>query len=367
MSTTSLLSNHNKESAKQSSVLSNRSNFGSLKNSSINRIDNCSSMKKFSVGNLTDEDKLRRFHTLWEENKIQISQKINKDIENFPFLNKSTLNIDSKIDVLTVPEYSDEIFLNERNKDKLNIKIKNAQPKKFWMANPNYMIDQPDINEKMRRILVDWLLKVHSKFKLLPETLYLTVNILDRYLSQEKITRKILQLVGVTAMHIACKYEEIYPPESNDFVYITDNAYSKKDLLETEYKMLKLLNFNLTFVSSYRHLERLCAATDNNTLFTAANKYMDLTLVEYGMIKHEPGTIAAGALYLSHAVEKRKYQKQAHQTSTHSLGSSHTKSQEYSTDLSSILLAKLSKESGVSENDIKKLAIDINVHTRSKK
>lgn len=77
------------------------------------------------------------------------------------------------------------------------------QPRKFWRANPNYMTNQPDLNEKMRRILVDWLLKVHTKFKLMPETLFLTVNIIDRYLSHEIVTRKELQLVGVTAMHIA--------------------------------------------------------------------------------------------------------------------------------------------------------------------
>jgi hypothetical protein len=71
------------------------------------------------------------------------------------------------------------------------------------MPNSNYMANQQDINEKMRRILVDWLLKVHGKFKLLPETLYLTINIIDRYLSYETVTRKVLQLIGVTAMHIA--------------------------------------------------------------------------------------------------------------------------------------------------------------------
>lgn len=124
------------------------------------------------------------------------------------------------------------------------------------------MTKQTDINEKMRKILVDWLLKVHSKFKLLPETLYLTVNIIDRYLSHELVNRKILQLVGVTSMHIACKYEEIYPPEANDFVYITDNAYTKKELLDMEYKILKTLNFNLTFASAYRHLERFCTVTN---------------------------------------------------------------------------------------------------------
>lgn len=91
-------------------------------------------------------------------------------------------------------------------------------------ADCNYMKQQSDINEKMRGILVDWLIEVHLKFKLLPETLYLTVSTIDRYLSLADVHRSKLQLVGVTAMLIACKYEEIYPPEVRDFVYITDKA-----------------------------------------------------------------------------------------------------------------------------------------------
>lgn len=167
-----------------------------------------------------------------------------------------------KFDVLTVPEYSDEIFQNEIKKESpLPESKKQRQPYKFWMPSPDYMASQKDINEKMRKILIDWMLKVHNKFKLLPETLYLTVNIIDRYLSNEIVTRKVLQLIGVTAMHIACKYEEIYPPEANDFVYITDNAYSKKELLDSEYKILKSLNFDLTFTSAYRHLERYSTVT----------------------------------------------------------------------------------------------------------
>ena len=127
-----------------------------------------------------------------------------------------------------------------------------------------------------------------------------------------------------------------------------------KELLETEYKILKTLNFNLTFASAFRYLERFCTVTENDKLFSSALKYMNQSLVEYSMVKYEPSTLGAGALYLAHAVERRKHQKQAHQTSTHSLGSSHTKSKEYSSDMSGLLLAKLSKEGGISENDIKK-------------
>jgi len=79
----------------------------------------------------------------------------------------------------------------------------------------------------MRSILVDWLVEVHLKFKLVPETLYLVVNLIDRYLAKKEVTRSKLQLVGVTALFIATKYEEIYPPELRDLVYICDRAYTR--------------------------------------------------------------------------------------------------------------------------------------------
>ena len=88
---------------------------------------------------------------------------------------------------------------------------------------------QPNINESMRCILVDWLIEVHYKFKLFPETLYLTVNILDRFLAQtiDAVTKRDLQLVGVTALLISAKYEEMYVPELRDLTYICDGAYTE--------------------------------------------------------------------------------------------------------------------------------------------
>jgi hypothetical protein len=59
----------------------------------------------------------------------------------------------------------------------------------------------------MRAILIDWLIDVHLKFKLLPETLYITVGIIDRYLSLHTVARSKLQLVGITALFVASKYE----------------------------------------------------------------------------------------------------------------------------------------------------------------
>lgn len=166
-----------------------------------------------------------------------------------------------------------------------------------------YMKIQPDINERMRGILVDWLIEVHLKFKLVPETLYLTINLIDRYLEIEPVKRDKLQLVGVTAMLIACKYEEIYPPEVKDFVYITDNAYTKQEIQDMEYVMLKKFNFNVTVISPYRFIERLTKLSqDNEALFFLAQYMLELALVEYKMIKYKPSILASGAIYLAHKI-----------------------------------------------------------------
>ena len=94
------------------------------------------------------------------------------------------------------------------------------------------------------------------RLQLMPETLYLTVNLIDRFLEAKQVTRKHLQLVGVTAMLVASKYEEIWAPEVRDFVYISDRAYTRDQILNMEKIMLNSLRFNLTIPSIYNFLGR---------------------------------------------------------------------------------------------------------------
>ena len=102
---------------------------------------------------------------------------------------------------------------------------------------------QAQVNENVRAILIDWVLQVHGKFKLLPETLFITVNLIDRFMSLHKINKDEVQLVGVSALLIATKYEEIYPPTVKDFIYMTKNAYTKAQILDMEMQILKNLEF----------------------------------------------------------------------------------------------------------------------------
>lgn len=201
MSTASLLSNCQLENKNLGEL--RRSNYGSQKklNFKINSatptnlvIDRSSILSKPSEI-LTSEEKIKKFHNWCNRcsNELEISKSLprakirfNSSVDHTYMDSKRT-----KIDILSVPEYVDDIYKNEQTRNP------------FWMPKADYMSTQNDINQKMRKILIDWLIKVHLKFKLLPETLYLTVNIIDRYLSLEIVSRKLLQLVGVTAMHIA--------------------------------------------------------------------------------------------------------------------------------------------------------------------
>ena len=160
------------------------------------------------------------------------------------------------------------------------------------------MAQQKDINQKDRSILVEWLVEVHHKFKFHPQTLWLCVNILDRYLEKVQTNRSKLQLVGVTALLIACKFEEIDPPEVRDCVYITDDSYEKNEILEMETKILTELNFEIAIPTGYhffiRFLDSIQASEHTRNL---ASNYAKRNLQELDMLRVKPHVFAASAIY----------------------------------------------------------------------
>jgi len=165
---------------------------------------------------------------------------------------------------------------------------------------PTYIANQTDINARMREILIDWMIEVHLKFKLRDETLYLTVNIIDRFLERQQVSRTKLQLVGCTAMLLASKYEEIYAPEIRDFVYISDRAYTRDQILEMESLILNTLKFNLTVPSILRFGERFARISRGGEKAEMLTKFlMELTLQEYEFMNYLPSQIAGSAVYLA--------------------------------------------------------------------
>ncbi|XP_061970956.1 G2/mitotic-specific cyclin-2-like isoform X3 [Populus nigra] len=199
------------------------------------------------------------------------------------------LDIDGcdKRDPLAVVEYIDDLYNFYKKAERSGC------------VPSNYMAQQFDINDRMRGILIDWLIEVHYKFELMEETLYLTVNLIDRFLAVHPVVRKKLQLVGVTAMLLACKYEEVSVPVVEDLILISDKAYSRKEVLDMEKNMVNALQFNLSVPTPYVFMRRFLKASqcDRKQLELLAFFIIELCLVEYSMLKFPPSLLAAAAIY----------------------------------------------------------------------
>lgn len=165
---------------------------------------------------------------------------------------------------------------------------------------PAYMSSQPDISASMRTILVDWLIEVQENFELFHETLYLAVQLTDRYLANRDVKREYLQLVGATSMLIAAKFEELSPPLVDDFLYLCDDAYTHEDLLKMERNILQVLDYDINIPVAYRFLRRLARAAEATMeTHTLARYICESTLQDYSFVTERPSYIAASSMYLA--------------------------------------------------------------------
>lgn len=204
------------------------------------------------------------------------------------------LDKDDVDDPLMVAEYVEDIFAYMR---KIELQC---------MPNGNYMSMQRDLNWNLRGVLADWLIETHAKFRLLPETLFLALNVVDRFLSLRTISLSKLQLVGVTALFIAAKYEEVLCPSIQNFLYVADGGYTSEEILRAERYMLKVLNFDLSYASPMNFLRRISKA-DNYDIQTrtVAKYFMEISLVDHRLLDHPPSLVAAAAVWLAREVLER--------------------------------------------------------------
>ncbi|XP_072957219.1 cyclin-B2-1-like [Typha angustifolia] len=211
-----------------------------------------------------------------------------KEVEMEDVIMESTLDIDrsDSNNPLAVVDYVEEIYRFYR------------QTEVTGCVHPDYMSNQFDINEKMRAILIDWLIEVHYKFELMDETLFLTVNIIDRFLAKQTVVRKKLQLVGITAMLLACKYEEVSVPVVEDLILISDRAYTRQEVLEMERLIVNTLQFNMSVPTPYVFMRRFLKAAQSDRQMELLSFFIiELCLVEYQMLKFYPSLLAAAAIY----------------------------------------------------------------------
>ncbi|KAK4772794.1 hypothetical protein SAY86_014569 [Trapa natans] len=164
---------------------------------------------------------------------------------------------------------------------------------------------QRDITKGMRGILINWLVEVSEEYSLTSDTLYITVHLIDWFLSQNFIERSRLQLLGITCMLLASKYEEIYAPRVDELCAMTDNTYTREEVLRMEGQLLKYFRFSISIPTTKTFLRRfIFAAQATHTspsleLEHLANYLAELTLIEYDFLNFLPSIIAASAIFLA--------------------------------------------------------------------
>ncbi|XP_047000464.1 G2/mitotic-specific cyclin-B-like [Schistocerca americana] len=219
-----------------------------------------------------------------EEKKV-----VNKEQTSYSstLYNIQDIDKESANDVLFIGEYAKDIFEYLRA---LEIK---------YPLRPNFLCGT--VTPRMRLVLVDWLFDVQLQFSLLSETMFLSVAIIDRYLQKVHIIdKKKIQLLGAASMLTASKYEETYPPEISNFVYICSNLYTKNEILKMENQILRTLDFFIGYPLSVHFLRRYSkACSPDEVTYTLAKYFQEMCLMEYELCYLAPSRLAAAALYLA--------------------------------------------------------------------
>ncbi|KAF7585861.1 hypothetical protein BBP40_009962 [Aspergillus hancockii] len=204
-------------------------------------------------------------------------------------------------DTSMVAEYSEDIFDYMREQE---IKM---------LPNAHYMDNQAEIQWSMRSVLMDWLVQVHHRFSLLPETLFLCVNYIDRFLSCKIVSLGKLQLVGATAIFIAAKYEEINCPSVQEIVYMVDGGYTADEILKAERFMLTMLQFELGWPGPMSFLRKISKADDYDLeTRTLAKYFLEITIMDERFVGCPPSFTAAGAHCLARLMLRKGNWTPAH-------------------------------------------------------
>ncbi|KAJ3050558.1 hypothetical protein HK097_008504 [Rhizophlyctis rosea] len=194
-------------------------------------------------------------------------------------------------DVLMEDEYAEDIVMHLR------------QMELQTMPNPTYMTHQPNLTWHMRTILVDWLIRSHALYAMKPETLYLTINLIDRFLSIRQISLEKYQLVGVTALFIAAKYEEIVVPTVGALVYIVAGAYNADEILAAERYMLGLLKWEIGSPGPLGFMRRISLAEGGEGRTRVMAKFfLEVCLLEEGFLRWGWSFCASGAMWVSRKI-----------------------------------------------------------------
>ncbi|KAF9162211.1 hypothetical protein DFQ26_003750 [Actinomortierella ambigua] len=201
-------------------------------------------------------------------------------------------------DCLLELEYKDEIFQYMK------------QMERETMPVPEHMDLQPELTWDLRPLLVDFLIEIHNHFHLQPETLYLAMNMMDRYLSKRVVYKKHYQLVGMTSLWISSKYEDSKEklPSVSQLCKLCSNTYDEAAFITMERHILKTLDYNLGHPTAEAFLKKDLefSGTDDTGVRHVAQFLMELSLFQRCFLSFGSSTIASAALFLARNICRKQ-------------------------------------------------------------
>ncbi|KRX10752.1 Cyclin-like protein [Pseudocohnilembus persalinus] len=263
-------------------------------NTNYNYMQNQDKKENISIANFNSQNSGTHHAQIIQKNKQKNQFMNNLDLSS---LQNELIRIQKqdKNDPLNVAEYANEV----------NSYLKSQEDK--YQITGKGMAKQEEINEKQRAILIDWLVDVHYQYKMIPQTLYMTVMIIDKFIEKNQVPRSKLQLLGVTSLFIAGKYEEIYPPQLKEYVDLTDKTYRKNEVLDMEGKIINSLQFNITYPYAYTFLDRFTRIINSNEKTLMLCRYIiELALIDFKFVKYSQSMIAASSLYVANIILSNK-------------------------------------------------------------
>ncbi|KAG8533232.1 uncharacterized protein KY384_002015 [Bacidia gigantensis] len=287
-----------KRPASGSGVMGNpvkKRNTGSTgSQASLKEEDNLDTENRPPTQNNVEETRKQSSHEIHPQMRDQVKPEPDTDTKGEHKDVVMDLDTEDIDDPLMVAEYVVEIFEYLQ------------QLEETTAPNPSYMDHQIHIEWNLRGVLVDWLVEVHTRFHLLPETIFLAVNIVDRFLSNRIVQLEKLQLVGIAAMFIASKYEEVLSPHVQNFKHVADDGFSEDDILKAERTILETLNYDLSYPNPMNFLRRISKADSYDIQTRTIGKYLlEISLLDHRFIEYRPSHIAAASMYLARLILDR--------------------------------------------------------------
>jgi hypothetical protein len=173
------------------------------------------------------------------------------------------------------------------------------------LPSPDVFSNQTGVTPRMRATVVDWLVEVHRKLRMHTDTLYLTVMLIDQYLTVNTIDKTDLQRLGCAALLLAAKSGELHPPTVLDLVELSEQSFSIDALKQMEASLFASVQFHVDPVLPSMFLKRFLRLTKTDLRLSMLSHFiLETSLLEAEFIGMVPSKLAAAAICLATALER---------------------------------------------------------------